>query len=410
MRVNSFYYLVLLLILTCLFCCIGCEDSVKFSNQPPGNLSITNNKCYIWTEGVLDLVGDATDTDGDPLIFRWSASGGTFDSNEGKTVRWTAPGDPGTYTVTLTVTDEIDDRSTSISISVGALFPSLQSVTTIEDEGYPYIVIGSSRMFISAGRVVILEPGVQIIIDSPFGGFNVAGRLIANGTKERPIEIYPNSCEEGTGLWEGVAFTGYQAEKNGILRNVYVLAAKNGIEVVAMAQITLDSCTVYNSSIEGVRVIDNSAATITDCIIINNGVGMYVKNSNVSIQSSVIRENGNYGIQISNTDEFTSSIENCVISYNGSDGILLTNFASPTIHYCSMSWNGGYEIRLDYVYEATDSVQAQNNYWGCSDCLEADISALVFDKNDEVSIGAYIDFDPWLNNAPVGFVWQVTPR
>lgn len=408
MRVKIIYYLGLLLISTCLLCFIGCEDSVKFSNQPPRALSITKAKCFIWTEGELELVGSAIDDDGDPLIFRWSANGGTFDSNEGETVRWTAPVNPGTYIVTLTVTDEIDDRSTSIGVRVGAIFPSLQQTTIVVDDGHPYIVLGAARMSISAGRVVILEPGVQIIIDSPFGGFNVLGMLIANGTEDRPIEIFPNNCEEGAGLWGGIAFTGPEAE--GSLRNVSILAPKYGVEIVQFAQVALDSCTVYSASIEGVRVTDNSIATITDCTILNNWVGIYVKNSYIDVRSSVIRDSSNGGIKISNTADFTASIESCVISNNGAQGVLLTNEASPTIHYCSFHANTPYALRLDTGYASGDSVQAQNNFWGIGNIDEPSISAVIYDGNDDASISAYVDFDPWLVDAPVGLVWQAAIR
>ena len=46
----------------------------------------------------------ASDPDGDELSYGWSASGGEI-SGEGAVINWTAPDSPGSYNVTVTVTD-----------------------------------------------------------------------------------------------------------------------------------------------------------------------------------------------------------------------------------------------------------------------------------------------------------------
>lgn len=54
--------------------------------------------------GTSEIVCVASDRDGDVLSYKWSASGGTI-SGTGAAVNWTAPELPGSYDVTVSVTD-----------------------------------------------------------------------------------------------------------------------------------------------------------------------------------------------------------------------------------------------------------------------------------------------------------------
>ena len=54
--------------------------------------------------GTSQIVCVASDRDGDALSYNWSASGGSV-SGTGAAVNWTAPELPGSYNVTVTVTD-----------------------------------------------------------------------------------------------------------------------------------------------------------------------------------------------------------------------------------------------------------------------------------------------------------------
>ena len=80
---------------------------------------VPNGKCQI--------VCNASDQDGDPLSYNWSATGGNI-SGTGKAVNWTAPEEVGSYNVTVTVTDNrggeaIDD----VTIEVRANSPPIIS-------------------------------------------------------------------------------------------------------------------------------------------------------------------------------------------------------------------------------------------------------------------------------------------
>lgn len=52
------------------------------------------------------LTGDVSDPDNDPLTYKWSADGGSFDNTSAPKVVWTAPEFPETYKIYLEINDE----------------------------------------------------------------------------------------------------------------------------------------------------------------------------------------------------------------------------------------------------------------------------------------------------------------
>lgn len=74
-------------------------------NQPP-RVSVSCHPCAVTPGGEAILTATASDPDDDPLIYAWSASGGTFDgAADTPTVRWTAPATVGSVTIRVTVSD-----------------------------------------------------------------------------------------------------------------------------------------------------------------------------------------------------------------------------------------------------------------------------------------------------------------
>lgn len=77
----------------------------KPSNQNPIISSVTPATCP-YTGGSTTVMCDASDPDGDPLTYSWTATGGSI-SGSGATITWTAPNAPvgSSYTITCTVSD-----------------------------------------------------------------------------------------------------------------------------------------------------------------------------------------------------------------------------------------------------------------------------------------------------------------
>ena len=73
------------------------------ANHPPAIASFTAPERVV-PSGTVQIVCNATDRDADDLSYNWSASGGSI-SGTGAAVNWTAPELPGSYNVTVTVTD-----------------------------------------------------------------------------------------------------------------------------------------------------------------------------------------------------------------------------------------------------------------------------------------------------------------
>ncbi len=61
---------------------------------------------------------EATDADGDSIVYSWVADAGTFSSASGKLTTWTAPGTVGSYTATVTATDGTDTASQTMTVFV----------------------------------------------------------------------------------------------------------------------------------------------------------------------------------------------------------------------------------------------------------------------------------------------------
>jgi hypothetical protein len=88
--------------------------------------------------GKCEIVCIVSDRDGDTLSYNWSASGGNI-SGTGAAVNWTAPDSPGSYNVTVTVTDGHGEEATKqVIIEVRAnRAPTISSLVADADWTLP---------------------------------------------------------------------------------------------------------------------------------------------------------------------------------------------------------------------------------------------------------------------------------
>lgn len=119
--------LVVAIVIAC-----GCGPA---NNSPVIN-SLEADKTLVLPSGTVNIECNATSIAGGNLTYNWSASGGVMRARaSGESGGWTAPGEPGNYTVTVNVTDEYGDETTgSIVITVRTnSHPIITNLTVCED-------------------------------------------------------------------------------------------------------------------------------------------------------------------------------------------------------------------------------------------------------------------------------------
>ena len=88
------------------------------TNHPP-DVVIEASATRVAPGETATLTASASDPDGDPVTYRWSAPAGMIRCAACRITTWTAPDDAGSYTVSVTVRDGQDGATTrSVSILV----------------------------------------------------------------------------------------------------------------------------------------------------------------------------------------------------------------------------------------------------------------------------------------------------
>ncbi|MYJ39874.1 MAG: tandem-95 repeat protein [Gemmatimonadetes bacterium] len=77
---------------------------VTDENEPP-EVTASCDPCTVARGGKVRLEAKATDPDGDPLTYAWSAPAGSFSGANEAIARWTAPAEPGSVRIRVEVSD-----------------------------------------------------------------------------------------------------------------------------------------------------------------------------------------------------------------------------------------------------------------------------------------------------------------
>lgn len=103
----------------------GCGEDGGVSNRAP-EVTISASETTTTMGAQVTLIAVATDKDGDPLIYQWSAESGTFSETDNDTVTWTAPEEEAVFTITVKVNDDVNITTATIDIGVDVYVPTVQ--------------------------------------------------------------------------------------------------------------------------------------------------------------------------------------------------------------------------------------------------------------------------------------------
>jgi parallel beta-helix repeat protein len=339
----------------------------------------------------------------------------------------------------------------AMAIAEDAVITRLHDQTYSVDQTWSGDVIIDGVIQFNAGTTLTIEPGttvrfVKTDTDGDGIGENeiyVQGRLVANGTKERPIVFTSAEEHPRPGDWGAVNIMVSEGAVNE-LSNCVIEYGYRGFHMhFSKGRVT--DCTMRNNYL-GIQCQD-SELEITGCTISHNRGAIVFKDSKLKIRNNVISDNywairflygeveltgntitgnlingvtfrenkvkasGNY--LSDNRKGFSSEgaevvLDGNIVDSNVESGIYLKH-SKGTVKANDISGNGDAGISIEdssvvvtgnditgnrnYAVDNNGSMglDARGNWWGTTD--KAGISAMIYDGADEAGIGM-VDFEP----------------
>jgi len=189
----------------------------------------------------------------------------------------------------------------------------------------------------------------------------------------------------------------------------------------------ITNCTITTTDY-GVRIYYYSSVVLTGSTIADNGIGVAGWNSSGVLSGNII--SGNEGVGVQCEDYFSPSIDNCIISGNGSAwnywyyyysneaaGIYCYYYSDPVITNCTISGNSGSGIACFYEAHPTaaNTILEGNGAYGIEETSsynsECDVENCLFMNNVQgdyydMQTGAYVganDINMYLPGAANNF-------
>lgn len=263
----------------------------------------------------------------------------------------------------------------------------------------PFIVC--QNITINEGVTLTIEPGVEV----RFGGgpftIIVNGRLLAEGTEEKPIKFTSNKEDPTPGEWSTLLFNGTNQPAS-VLENCVIEYGMDGITVNGGTVVVRKSVIQFNTQ-NGILVL-NGSVHVEQNILQNNSGGVTVSGGDVTIQDNNLTLNGDgvilngdltgsdvaiirnhvfanddSGIRLAMESGGNISIRNNTVALNhygfyisaNASTFITRNYIHSNIVgvFCEQ---GVHTIRLNNIYNNTIGmdaspnarVDAARNYWG----------------------------------------------
>jgi len=278
------------------------------------------------------------------------------------------------------------------------------------DDPKPYVIYGvlfidSCELIIPAGTDIFVHGGLvrqdSLIYNDGFLIVLENGKITANGTAMDPVTFQGDRLEQSfddvPGQWVGIRFISGSVGNS--LTHVNIKNSVVGMRVDSAAQLSLESCTIYNTTSAGLIGI-HADINATNSLIYNNGQncalltygGNYNFNhctfASYGNQSSAVRFD-NFRCtdpplcqEIVYVNQLNTTFTNCIFAGNSADEIF------------PLDWTDGEEPdQFNYdlkncavtVEEILDPEQFPNFFDNCENCLSLssiDTLFLDIDNND----------------------------
>ena len=267
-------------------------------------------------------------------------------------------------------------------------------------------------VYVKEGATLTIQPGTVIRFDTigpkldKDGGRNmvslegpyfpsaeiiVRGRLIAVGTKERPITFKSSDKGVRPGAWGAINLLGSNGNMVEYCRiyDAYIGVHSHASTVIVMNNRFSNNGTAVQFNKEG---FDNPCVMfIEHNTMTGNLSGISARNATADIAFNDISDNKFYGIWIKENT-------NMRVEYNdikgNAKGIYFFRAPSTRIRHNNILGNKEYNIEM--AVDSPNDVDASNNWWGATDARN--ISATFYDKDMDESLGRVI-FEPVATDA-----------
>ena len=129
------------------------------TNHAPVITGLTADEVWTLPSGSVLVACNASDHDGDELIYQWTASGGEI-AGTGAVVNWTAPQAVGTHNITVVASDGYggsDTRTLPVAVVTGQP-PVIEELLITKDRyGHCYLKKSSTGYYVGQGQMYDLE-------------------------------------------------------------------------------------------------------------------------------------------------------------------------------------------------------------------------------------------------------------
>jgi outer membrane protein OmpA-like peptidoglycan-associated protein len=148
-------------------------------NRPP-TVSIQCDPCVVDPGATSSLTAQATDPEGGPLTYQWSAPQGTFNPPNAANTTWTAPNQEGSVTATVTVTDNAGNEAQASA----ALLVRRTVVIEFEDVHFDFDMFN-----LRPDALMLLDEAVATLQANPDIQVTIEGHADAIGTQQYNLAL-----------------------------------------------------------------------------------------------------------------------------------------------------------------------------------------------------------------------------